>query len=328
MQPLAIEAKFTDHPSSHTKSLEEVLQQFENQLNPSRPENGPMAAQVIACGEVSAVLTLAALPDRVCKRMSGFETADQVRIYIDLVRRYCCTLEALGVAVVPTELVPARSTINGFVVYILQPFLIKEELGNEILKNGTDDHLFFVVSEFLKSAERIFSYNSSNTDNLLIAVDSQISNWHVTSDEIRLLDVGTPCLRQGKKDLFDSKIIGSAVPLPIRFVFDRAGMFQSYFDSYFSPREIIIDHVANYIKEGRPDRISTVLRFIHEWISKHGNHLKLTKEITIKEIRNFYRKDVILLETFLQCRRLDRFIKTRVVGRPYDYILPGKISRF
>ncbi|MDD9304873.1 MAG: hypothetical protein HUK40_22060 [Desulfobacter sp.] len=244
--------------------MEKVLQQFENQLNPSQPENGPMAAQVIACGEVSAVLTLKALPGRVCKRMSGVETEDQVGIYIDLVQQYCGALETLGVAVVPTELVRVRSAVKGFVVYILQPDLPKEELGNQILKTGTDDHLFFVVSEFLKTAEKIFSYNHTNTDNRLIAVDSQISNWHVTKQKIRLLDVGTPCLRQGKKDLFDSKIIGKAIPLPIRFVFDRANMFQTYFDSYFSPREIIVDHVANYIKEGRPDRIPKVLKFIHQ----------------------------------------------------------------
>lgn len=328
MQPVVLQTEFTDHEPSRIEVLKDIMRRFEDQLNPSCPTSGPMAGNVIACGEVSSVLTLDVLPGWVCKRMSGFETADQVSVYLDLVQQYCRILESLGIAVVPTELVPVRSSIGEFVVYLLQPALRKEELGNTILKNGSDENLFFVVTEFLKSTEKIFSYNNSNNEGLLIAADSQISNWHVTREGIRLLDIGTPCLRKDKKDLFDSRIIGKAMPFPVRFIFNRAGMMQRYFDSYFCPREIIIDHVANYIKEGRPDRIPIVLKFIHRWISKNGNQLKLNKEISMKEIKTFYCKDSILLEAFLQCRRLDRFIKTRVIGSTYNYILPENISRF
>lgn len=328
MHAVTASDEITPQSPTFNISEKEVLQQFENQLDPCRPESGVMPATVVACGEVSAVLTLKALPDQVCKRMSGFETESQVHSYIKLVKRYCQTLESIGVDVVPTRFASVKAPVGGFTVYLTQPALPGTELGNDILKNGKDEALFSVIAGFLENAEKIFSFNHTNPDKILIAADSQISNWHVTKDTIRLLDVGTPCIRKGTTDLFDSTIIGKAMPLPLRFIFNRLGMFQRYFDSYFCPREIIVDHLANYIKEGRPDRIPITLDFIHSWIEENGHHLKLKRKITIKEIKSFYQKDVVLLEAFLQCRRLDRFIRTGVMKKTYNYILPGKISRF
>lgn len=328
MFPLKRPSERGENTAPGGDSAKDVLQRFENQLDSSAPESGVIPVKVTAYGEVSVVLSLEALPGLVCKRMSGFSTKEQATKYMSLVRRYCNALEDIGVSVVPTDLVEVDGPNGGYVVYLLQPELPREELGNEILRNGDDDELFFVVSGFLERAERIFSFNHENPDNLKIAADSQISNWHAAGGELRLLDVGTPCYRIGDEDLFDSAIIGKAMPPPIRFIFDRAGLMKSYFDSYYDPREIIVDHVANYIKEGRPDRMRSVLDFIHGWIREKGDYLKLSEEISIREIKAFYRKDVILLEAFLQCRRLDRFIRTRILGKPYDYILPGKIARY
>jgi hypothetical protein len=34
-----------------------------------------------------------------------------------------------------------------------------------------------------------------------------------------------------------------------------------------------------------------------------------------------------VLELFLRVRRLDRFVRTRLLRRSYDFILPGRIRR-
>ena len=40
-----------------------------------------------------------------------------------------------------------------------------------------------------------------------------------------------------------------------------------------------------------------------------------------------WRTDARLLGLFLQARRADRAIRTRVLRQPYDFLLPGRVSR-
>ena len=49
--------------------------------------------------------------------------------------------------------------------------------------------------------------------------------------------------------------------------------------------------------------------------------------MTVEEIKKYYREDKIIWSVFLAFRRVDRLLKTRLMGRRYEFILPGKIKR-
>lgn len=49
--------------------------------------------------------------------------------------------------------------------------------------------------------------------------------------------------------------------------------------------------------------------------------------MTAEEVERYYRSDADLLALYLRLRRADRFLKTRVLRRPYDFVLPGPVAR-
>jgi hypothetical protein len=51
------------------------------------------------------------------------------------------------------------------------------------------------------------------------------------------------------------------------------------------------------------------------------------KPITEKEVRSYYREDAMIWRLYLALRRFDRFLHTKILHKPYVYILPGKIKR-
>jgi len=52
-----------------------------------------------------------------------------------------------------------------------------------------------------------------------------------------------------------------------------------------------------------------------------------TAPITQKEVLSYYREDALIWRLYLNLRKLDRFLHTRILRKPYVYILPGKIKR-
>ena len=49
--------------------------------------------------------------------------------------------------------------------------------------------------------------------------------------------------------------------------------------------------------------------------------------ITEKEVRSYYREDALIWILYLNMRKVDRFLRTRILRKGYPYILPGKIKR-
>jgi hypothetical protein len=45
------------------------------------------------------------------------------------------------------------------------------------------------------------------------------------------------------------------------------------------------------------------------------------------EVRSYYREDALIWRLYLGMRRVDRTLRTRILGKEYPYILPGKITR-
>jgi hypothetical protein len=46
-----------------------------------------------------------------------------------------------------------------------------------------------------------------------------------------------------------------------------------------------------------------------------------------KEVESYYREDALIWTLYLSFRRIDRFLRTKILRREYPYILPGKIQR-
>jgi len=305
-----------------------VLRDFERTLDPAVPEDGGRA-QIIGYGEVSSVFALAALQGQVCKRMAGFRDAARVQDYLDVVGRYIRRLHDVGVHVVATAAVPIAVEGRAPVVYLLQPRLDGAGLGNAILRSADDRTLCARLDAVLGDCRRVLLANRAPVDDRTATVDGQLSNWHFDRDLASpplLIDVGTPFMRRHGAYEIDIGLFLAPAPPVVRQLFRRLRIVETYLDTFFDPRLLLVDLLGNFHKEGRPDRIDAAVAHVNTWLRSTGSDLGV-EPIARAEVDRYYSKDAKLLEFYLKVRRLDRFVRTRIFRRVYPFVLPGPIRR-
>lgn len=311
------------------RPVAELLQQFETGLDPAQPTIG--GARIVGYGEVSTVFAVPGLDGVVCKRMAGFHDDGKAAAYVDVVARYIGELAALGLTVVDTTAVPAHTAASGPVVYLVQPCVPTAELGHHVLRDASEATLLACIDRLLPLFRRILLANRARADGYTVAVDGQISNWQFpladgVPGEPVLLDVGTPYLRRHGIDEIDIELFLAPAPAPIRPFYRRARAVQAYIDDYFRSHTLLLDLLGNFHKEGRPDRIPLVLARVNAWLQGEGADLG-ARPLQRDEVDRYYEKDAKLLELYLKLRRLDRFVRTRILRQRYNFILPGPVRR-
>jgi len=307
----------------------ETLHAFEARLDPARPTAG--GARIVGYGEVSTVFAVPGLDGVVCKRMAGFHDDGKAAAYVDVVAHYIGELTALGLAIVETTAVAVHTPASGPVVYLVQPCVPSAELGHHILRDAPDATLLACVDRLLPWFRRVLQANGARDDGRTVAVDGQISNWRFPlanglPGEPVLLDVGTPYMRRDGVDEIDIELFLAPAPAPIRPFYRRSRAVQAYIDEYFEAHTLLLDLLGNFHKEGRPDRIPLALERINAWLQGAGADLG-ARPLRRDEVDAYYEKDAKLLELYLKLRRLDRFVRTRVLRQRYNFILPGPVRR-
>lgn len=325
-----------------------VLEHTERRLDPANPESGGHVT-VLAYGEISAALTIDELPGLVCKRMAGYPDTPSVSTYLDLVDEYLMELAAAGISVVPTEAIPVHRPGRPPVVYLVQPRMDAHTLGHKQLHATDGDDLASVISQVLESVALLAQRSAARTDGVEVALDGQLSNWSfaaagpasrapatradsgaaasstAATPQPVLVDVGTPFIRRNGRHSLDARVVVSPAPPGIRALLLRF-VADSYQDDYFVPRTVALDLLGNFHKEGAPHRIESGLAVVNQWLAT-ADIPGPREPITATEVADYYRQDARLLGLFLQARRADRAIRTKVLRQGYDFLLPGKVAR-
>ncbi|GAB3251080.1 DUF6206 family protein [Nocardioides dilutus] len=306
-----------EQADADTASLVRRLVALEETLIPARAESTP-GLRILGYGEVSAVLVLADIPGLALKRMAGFADVSAAETYRELVTDYIAAVRSAGVPVLETRVLVVPRRGRGPVTYLVQPEVAQDRLGHRIVctaDDATHEQLLHRVMD------AVLTVRENAVED--VAVDAQLSNWYQPSaDDVPvLLDVGTPFLRRNGRQAMDAEIILSTAPAPLRPIFRRLGTVHAYFEDYFVPRTAAVDLVANYHKEGRPDRIDAALGVVNQRLEPLG-----ASPITRREVDRYYRSDARLLGFWLQARRVERAVRLRT-GRGYDFVLPGRIQR-
>ena len=326
----------TDWLPVDREHLLETLDRTEQALNPADPEAGGHV-RVLGYGEISAALTIDALPGLVCKRMAGYRDGASISAYMDLIEQYLAELADAGVLVAPTLPVPVRREGHRPVLYLVQPQMDSATLGHTLLLTADDETLAAALRQVLHTVAELAASNAARTDGVEVAVDGQLSNWSfgtaaLTAEEARpagtrpmLLDVGTPFMRRNGRHLLDVEVVVAPAPPGIRALLRRF-VADSYQDDYFVPRTLALDLLGNFHKEGASERIGLGEGVVNEWLAT--TDLPGPRDpIHIDEVARYYRQDARLLELFLSTRRADRLIRTKVLRRPYEFLLPGPVTR-
>ncbi len=308
-----------------------ILSELESRLDPAEPERTP-GLTVLAYGEVSACLQLTGLPGLVCKRMSGFADEAAAERYQELVRTYLSELAAAGVQVVDTGVVPIPRPGRPPVVHLVQPELPVASLGHSILKTADDPMVVDAVERVLAATLRLAVYHRERSDGLEVALDGQLSNWSFGPDSPHLtdpvlVDVGTPFMRRAGRHLVDIGWLETPIPAGVRTYYHRRGLVGAYLDDYYDPRLVAVDLLGNFHKEGRADRVPLGVDVVNGWLAGDASVLGPHEPVTAEQVEKYYRSDADLLALYLRLRRADRFVRTKVLRQPYDFVLPGPVTR-
>jgi len=310
---------------------ETLLQAFENELNPAYPDQSGIQPIILGYGEISTTFAIPAMPDIAFKRMPPFENLDQIAAYKTIVSRYCGLLnEECGIRVADYDFVGMENRHGEQILYVAQTRLPEASIGHQRLKSGTHSELDHILSATLEPLIRLFKFNRDNNRNISIGLDGQLSNWSFQKSEKNLstpvyFDITTPMLRMNGREQLDTEIFLKSCPSFLVWLV-RWQFLDEVLDRYHDVRMILVDLVANFYKEGRDDLIEHALLTINARIERE----KLTPEIkplSRSEIVAYYKNDAFIWTVFLFLRRMDRFMKTRIFQKRYNFMLPGKIRR-
>ena len=216
-----------------------------------------------------------------------------------------------------------------YVAYLIQERLLREAIGNKIIQRHSREESLILLKLVLSKMRKLWQQNNPE---LILGLDSQISNWAIKnydngqniSEDSKLLfiDTSTPFIRKNGVEQMNALLFLQSAPPVIRPVL-RKFFLQEIMDRYYDFRLVLIDLIANLHKEQCPDLIPDWLKVAN----KDNREFLSGNNITEKEIEKYYKEDKFIWQLFLGVRRANRFMNTEILGKRYEFTLPGRIER-
>jgi len=296
------------------------LRRFEEQLEPWRLAEGRSGARVLGYGEISTVLAIGNDAHTAYKRMPLFSTVEQATDYAHHFQCYTGFLREAGLDIPEEQTAIVDIPGRPVVLYIAQGLLPRERFCH-VLIHELDDHacraLFEAVAE---SIMRVWSYNGQRRPGIELAIDGQLSNRVLQeSGQIVFVDTSTPIFRREGIEQLDPELFLASAPGFLRWLL-RLAFLDEVMSRYYDSRRVFLDLVANLFKEGREDLVGVALPVVNARLPSPAG-------LTADEVRKYYAGDKLIWSSFLAFRKLDRWVKTRISGGRYEFVLPGKIKR-
>ncbi|GMT46239.1 MAG: hypothetical protein IEMM0006_2071 [bacterium] len=309
------------------------LQEFERSFNPVNIQMSPIPVSVLGHGEISTVVTFeeSDFSNEAFKRLPLFSTAEEVEDYCNLYLEYNQLLKDVGIETPVSHAYWVKGHKGRFVAYLSQERLPREAIGNKIIQQHSREESLILLRLVLDKMRKLWQQNRDNNE-LILGLDSQISNWAIKnydsrqdiSEESSLLfiDTSTPFIRKNGVEQMNALLFLQSAPPVMRPVL-RKFFLQDIMDRYYDFRLVLIDLIANLYKEQCADLIPDWL----EVANRENQEFLSGNTITEKEVEKYYKEDKFIWQLFLGVRRANRFMNTKILGNRYEFTLPGEIER-
>ena len=315
------------------EEITQFIQGFENGFDPARPQLSKIPVTILGYGEISSVIAFdqQGYDHLAFKRLPLFASESEARDYCELYLEYNDRLTALGIETPKSEAFYVKGHHGLYVAYLGQEKLNKESIGNKILHALPDAALMTLFELVIQKMIHLWQHNQKHPD-FLLGLDSQISNWAIKNfnsavaisknTALLYIDTSTPMMRKQGKEQMNPLLFLQSAPKPMRWILKKF-FLQEVMDRYYDFRLVTIDLLANLYKEQRQDLIPDLI----EMINGKGAEFLGGNPLTLKEINSYYREDKFIWKLFLAMRRTDRFIQSGLLGKRYEFTLPGEIRR-
>lgn len=311
-----------------------LLNRFEKTLDTLHPEQGEVPIEILGYGEISLVFSLKG-GNVAYKRIPIFDNERQVKRHIWAYNTYNKILERIGLNLPNYDVVWFKDQEGKIQFYCLQEMINNNSVGNKLIHDLSREDVKLLVLLALREIKKVWDFNREN-ETLEVALDGQISNFAVMnfdpndpsideSTQLLYLDTSTPLFRVNGKEAMEPELLLKSAPSFLRWLL-KALFLQDTVDRYYDFRRVIIDLIANFYKEQRPELIPDLIQLANQFLENEAKNHKI-KPLTHSEVRDYYEDDAQMWEIFQRVRKLDRWIHRNVLGKRYPFYLPGKIVR-
>lgn len=317
---------------------EELLADFERQLDPRHPEAGEMGARVLGYGEISTVFEIG--PEKSAgiayKRMPIFTSEDELESYRWIFREYNRVLsEEVGIRLPAYGCAHVEGASGKPVMFLAQRKLDEASIGNKAIHVLPAGDVNRLVRQVLRELARVWRFNANQAE-MELGIDGQVSNWAIegfgagsrelpAEFSLLYLDTSTPFIRLDGTEQLDPELFLRSAPSFLVWVL-RALFLEDVMTRYYDLHLVAVDLIANFYKEQLPELIGSLVEEANNFFDSEAPELAV-EPLNEKEIRSYYRQDALIWKLYLSMRKTDRFMRTRLSRRGYPYILPGKIKR-
>ncbi len=302
----------------------QFLHRFEAGLDPRCVERSAIPATLVGYGEISAIFQIGEDTETVFKRMPLFGDAAQAEKYERMHHDYCRHLTRAGLTLPPSETAVVSVPGRPVVLYIAQKRLPDERFCHRLIHRLERQGCLSLLEEVVQAADRVWRFNAEAAPAIELAIDGQLSNWVSlpSNGDSRLfyIDTSTPLYRLNGVEQQNPDLILHSAPGFLRWII-RLFFLDDVMTRYYDPRLVYTDLAANLFKEQKPDLVPAAIAAINRHLPPDSAPL------TVNEVKKYYREDKMIWRLFLAFRRIDRWLKTELLRRRYEFILPGEILR-
>jgi len=315
----------------------DLLKKLEKTIDTYHPERGQVPIKILGYGEISLVFELLNDPASIAyKRLPVFENKRQVNYYIKIYDKYNKILsERVGLNIPEYKTAWVEDPEGKPVLYCAQKKLPPESIGNKIIHDLNSQNVNKLIILVMRELKKVWKFNIENED-LKLGLDGQISNFSLGGYDpsnpkipedgvLQYLDTSTPLYRKNGIEAINPDQLLKSLAFFLRPIV-KYMFVQEILDRYYDWRLVTIDLIANFFKEQLPRLIPGIVKVTNKFFADEAKEFNI-EPITLKEVQDYYKSDKMIWVVVQNSRKIDRFIKTKLLRRRYLFYLPGKIQR-
>ena len=315
----------------------EVLKKLEKTIDTSDPEKGEVPIKILGYGEISLVFELLNNPEQIAyKRIPIFDNETQVQRHIWAYNEYNRLLkEDVGLNMPEYDVAWFKDEEGKIQFYCVQEKFPAESVGNKAIHQLNDQDIKTLILLVMREMKKVWDY-AKNHNTIDLGLDGQISNFAIIGfdpnnpkvdldTKLMYFDTSTPMFRVNGNEAMEAVLFLKSAPSFLRWLL-KALFLEETVGRYYDWRKVTIDLVANFFKEQKPELIPELINLVNKFFEEEANDFDI-EPLTLEEVKKYYKSDSSMWVIFQSVRRFDRFLKTKVFRKKYDFYLPDKIER-
>jgi len=315
----------------------EILKKLERSIDTYNPEKGEVPIKILGYGEISLVFEIVGDPEQIAyKRIPIFENEKQVNRHIWAYNEYNRILsQDVGLNLPKYDVAWFKDHEDKIQFYCVQEKISSESVGNKVIHDLGNEDIKTLILLVMREMKKVWVY-SKNHETIDLGLDGQISNFAIIGydpnnpkiekdTKLVYFDTSTPMFRKNGIEAMDAELFLESTPSFLRFLV-KVAFLDEVVDRYYDWRLVTIDLIANFFKEQRPELIPGIIRQVNKFFKEEASEFNM-EPITFEEVQKYYKNDKMIWVIFQNARKIDRYIKTKLFKKKYEFYLPGKIKR-